>query len=1256
MTAKKIDLNGKWHLAWQEKQDFPDFENRPLENLIEINVPGDVHSALMDANIIGDPVHAGNENKTAWIGRQEWWFYRDFDLAVEDDVTEIKFDGLDLDADIWINNRHVASHQNAFCPLTVDITEFVKKKNSVAIRLLPHLAKLDELPDGKMLHQTFCENNLSMPPETARRRPWMRKAQYTFGWDWTQDLNTCGIWRNVTISLIKNYKLENVYVNMLSLNKERAELECQCECTSFETEASSADLNIKLFLKGSENAKAVFSEKVKIIPGTSKLTIRGTIEAPALWWPLNYGRQNLYEADFQLVKDQQRLARESLEFGLRTVKIEEGARRKEGAYRFRFFINDKAVFMKGANWVPADIIPARVSSAHRRHLLELARDAGINYLRVWGGGIYEDPEFYKLCDEFGIMVWQDFMFSCAEYPDFDNNFMDNVKMEIPAVIKELRNYPSIIAWCGNNEIDQQCNNDAFKNMRPHGQYYGQCIFHEIIPDFLNELDSSRPYLPSSAYSGSNDVPGEDFLKVDSGIFHGPLGGIDAPDFVNNMPSFINEMHLCGSPPSKRSLDCFMPENFRDWQNPIWQIHDFIPHDNQFCDSLLHEAIVNNFEMTFDEQSYYYKVLRSEMIKDKFEALRNSRWENSGVCMWMYNDAYPGATWSLVDYYGREKMAYYFLKRACSPVLASASYSGSDININLLNETAQERKGELLAEIMTFDGQILHRRKEQIKLSEYQGLAFFSIPGDLLNNIDKSTSFVIVSYRENNKSVSQNRFFMTSVKNLEIPDAEPEIQKNIINNKLESIIVSSANYIRNFSIETESADLSLHDNFFDIYPGQSREIKLQPPVPVNDLKINWENKNCDLHQMLKLAFEKKDIIAGTTCIFNVKIFNPAKTSKQYILKVAAPPCVKCEYSANSNFSVAAGESKIFPVKIFVPISAANQEKILAEIALSSDNKEHKVPLTLNIIHPLVLTISDGTLNINNMSENIVYNLETDIYWEDNNLRGICSDRIDISKLAPGSCIEHKLQLTEHVAPYSLKVYLKAAQLPLLTFSKWLDDFDYISLNNKTSYSDAYTSIMYIKNKKPELKNSNILLLNKDSEDKNINISGNPDAEILLSVNCNATTLFVDAIVENDECELISECEALHHRSCVEFGFSCNDSLAFEAVAGLTPDGPALKVRRLFNQAPPKEDANIDFFIVRKKYSQRKTGITYYSFAIPWNKIYKGYTPEINDKIMASFCFKPGKSSCISLFSGIQGLKDISRYGTFKISQCEMKDMQ
>lgn len=1245
MTLKKINLNGKWQLAWQKKEASADFDKRPLNDLIEVNIPGDVHLALMDAGIIGDPVQAGNENKTAWIGNQEWWFYRDFALPPHDGIVEIEFSGLDLDAEIWMNGQHVASHKNAFCPLKVDITGLFEEKNSIAVRLLPHLSNLDELPDGKMLHQTFCDNTLSMPSETARRRPWMRKAQCTFGWDWTQDLNTCGIWRDVTVCLVKDLKLENACISTLSINNNQAELECQCECTYLGEDEISADLNIEFFLNGEK--KALFREKVNIVPGTSRHSMKVSIENPALWWPLNHGVQNLYKANFQLAGEHDIIAEETVEFGVRTVEIEESARKKEGAYRFRFLINGRAVFMKGANWVPADIIPGRVSSGLRRHLLELAREAGVNYLRVWGGGIYEDPEFYRLCDEFGIMVWQDFMFSCAEYPDFDDDFMDNVRMEIPAIIKKLRNYPSIIAWCGNNEIDQQCNNDAFKNMRPHDQYYGQCIFYEIIPAFLKELDSSRPYLPSSACLGENDMDGEDFLNVDSGIFHGPLGEIGNPDFMENIPSFINEMHLCGSPPPRRSLDCFMPENLRDWHNPVWRLHDFIPHDNPFCDHLLHKSIVSDFEMTFDEQSYYYKVLRSEMIKDKFEALRNSGWENSGVCMWMYNDAYPGATWSVVDYYGRRKMAYYFLKRACAPVLVSAFYAGSDINIYLLNETEDAKQGELTAEIMTFDGKILYCRKEAIKLPEYQGREFFSISGDLLETVDKSRSFVLVTYRENNRLISQNRFFMTCIKNLEIPDAEPEIQKNIVDDKLESITVSSANYIRNFSLESEGVDLSLEDNFFDLFPCQNREISLQPPLPVDDLIINWENRNSGLHQMLKLTFEEKEVIAGTACVFNVKIFNSSVKPKQYRLKIVVPGCVKFDYDENKIFSLEPGDTAVVPVKIFVPVSAAKQKLISAGVTLISGDKKHTTPLTLKILYPLDLAISGNIFKISNMAENTIHKLEAGVCWEDSDVRGIRSERIIIPELCHGAYIDYRLPFTEHVLPYSLKIRLLAGQLPTLNFSKWLDNFDYSSLTAKRPFSASSTDILYIKSKHPELKKSNIMLLNKNSGDENISISGNPDAEILLSINCDASSLFVDAIVENDECEMIKKGEALHHGSCMEFGFSCEDSLAFEAVAGLTFNGPELKVRRLFNQAPPEENADVDFYIVREKKLRKENGVTYYSFRIPWSRIRKGYIPRENDKIRASFCFKSGRNSSISLFSGIQGLKDISRYGIFTI---------
>ncbi|MHC4871479.1 MAG: glycoside hydrolase family 2 protein, partial [Planctomycetota bacterium] len=555
----KIDLNGSWKLSWQKKKSGSIPENINPVNTVSVNVPGDIHLALLDAGIIKDPTLSDNVKELRWISDQEWWFVRDFDFNGDHKgEVELSFNGLDYQADVWLNGCHIGCHKNMFRPFKREVSGKLKQKNHLAVRLLPFLEDVSQLPDPDMLHNAKREHH-TMDTAVNRARPWMRKAQYVFGWNWTQDLSTCGIWQDVFLYLQEEVTLSDGAVFTKTADNERAELTFTCSAENHLNEAMCAALNVTLCSPEGER-ETCFEKEIILVPGRNILNETIDVGKPKLWWPAGYGEQNLYKAEYSISFTGKTAAESSVRFGIRTVEIKEPLRTDTEGWSFKFLINGRYIFIKGANWVPADACPARVTAEKRRALLEKAVAVNFNYLRVWGGGIYEPDDFYDVCDELGIMVWQDFMYSCAEYPDFDKEFYREAELEADYQIRRLRSHPSVICWCGNNEIEQQCGSSAFRTTRPEGRYYGEKIFKELIPELLSNLDPDRPYRHSSGISGIHD-PDETAMKYESGIIH-----IDVFDEIfrkgkKQIPSFLGEWYSAG-PPVMKSIEQFIPEQER----------------------------------------------------------------------------------------------------------------------------------------------------------------------------------------------------------------------------------------------------------------------------------------------------------------------------------------------------------------------------------------------------------------------------------------------------------------------------------------------------------------------------------------------------------------------------------------------------------------------------------------------------------------------------------------------------------------------
>ena len=398
-------------------------------------VPGDVHSTLIDRRIIEHPYFGHNDIKCRWIEQKEWWYRAQFDYEVHEgqgERHELIFEGLDTFATIFVNGLEVGTAENMHRIYVFDVTRVVRPgKNAIAVRFDPlHLHHQDKEP--------FQWSSYT------KERPWLRKAAMNFGWDWGPRMVTVGIWGSVRLERRRAAKLGSVFVQTLSAGKEEAALKVAVDTVAYHKLAQ-LTAEIKLFTReGEVAASAAISLK-----GGHEASAELAVKQPQLWWSHDLGEPYLYELEVQLFADGEQVDSYRKRCGIRTIELQ--LEDEAGKPAFAFLLNGVKLFAKGSNWIPADSFIGAVKDKRYTGLIELAVDSNMNMLRIWAGGIYEKDVFYEECDRLGVLVWQDFAFANALFPDFNRNFMDNVKQEAIDNVKRLRNHPSLALWCGNNE-------------------------------------------------------------------------------------------------------------------------------------------------------------------------------------------------------------------------------------------------------------------------------------------------------------------------------------------------------------------------------------------------------------------------------------------------------------------------------------------------------------------------------------------------------------------------------------------------------------------------------------------------------------------------------------------------------------------------------------------------------------------------------------------------------------------------------------
>ena len=820
----RVPLNSSWQ-----------FREATKDSWYPATVPGSVHTDLMKNRLIGDSFYRDNEQQQQWIGKKDWEYRSTFRVSQETlnhENLELVFDGLDTYAEVFLNDISVLKADNMFRTWRVNCAKQLKLGDNT-LRIYFRSPINEVLPlMAKMSYQLPASNE-----QGEKTSPHTRKAPYHFGWDWGPRLVTSGIWRAVSLEAWNQGRVADLHIVQNSVSQEKASI--TANITVDATEGGDAQLIIE-----DVGNKVVRARKdVKLSPGTNQFPIEFEILRPALWWPNGLGQHPVYNFKARLLIGRKLLDERSTKTGLRSLEVRQES--DQWGKSFAFVINGVPVFAKGANWIPADSFPSRITDEKHRWLLKSAADSNMNMLRVWGGGVYETDEFYNIADELGILIWQDFMFSCSMYPGTPE-FLANVRAEAEDNVKRLRNHPSIAIWSGNNEVEAAWMNWGWRQSLPASIWdVYQKIFDGVLKDVCATLDPGRLYWPSSPHGGLPD----DLNSAKSGDVHSwKVWHFAAPftDYQKEFPRFMSEYGF-QSFPQIETVESYTKPEEHDIQSPVMMAHQRHPRGNQ----LIKEYMLREYPEPKDFESFLYvsQVLQAEGIKVGAEHLRRIMPRNMGSLYWQLDDCWPVASWSSIDYYGRWKALQYYARHFYSPLLLSPHVEAENLNFYVVSDLVNPAKAVINVELRDLDGAQLTTLRKDVVVTPLQSKSYFEVPlKTLLQGRDAKNLMVYCELLVDGKVRSSNEYFFEPYKNLSMPVANISADVAPARNGFK-VTVTTDKLARAVYLSTRTEGF-FTENYFDLIPGKPVELLFQTTVKVPVEKFREQLKIRSLKDAFK----------------------------------------------------------------------------------------------------------------------------------------------------------------------------------------------------------------------------------------------------------------------------------------------------------------------------------------------------------------------------------------------------------------------
>ncbi len=789
-------------------------------------VPGVVHTDLLRANLIADPFYGDNEARLQWIGLTDWEYRTTFQVdssTLSHEHVDLVFEGLDTFAEVFLNQQSILRADNMFRSWRVAAKPFLKAgPNTLRIvfqsPITSMIPKVRALPYQLPSISTVNAGN----EENVATAPYTRKAAYQYGWDWGPRFVTIGIWKPVQLETWDALRISNFHLHQLKATKDLASLAAELEIES------SQPLTVTLTFRqddASGKLSTIATQTVQLETGSNSASTPMRIISPKLWYPAGYGPQNQYKFSATVRVGKDILATSELKTGLRSVEL----RRVPDAWgkSFTFVINGIPIFAKGANVIPFDSFPSRVTAEQHRQVLQAARDGNMNMVREWGGGIYESDDFYEICDELGLMVWQEFAFGGDMVPG-DLAFQENVRQEATQQVKRLRDHPSIVLWCGNNEVeggwDAWADRIAFRvsisplqSERVWQDYV--VLFHDIIKSVVAQYAEPVPYWPSSP--SANFEPSD--KSQDNGDMHywGVWHALEPIENYNmQKPRFMSEFGF-QSFPDMSTISTFSQPSDLAIDSVVMKSHQ----KNHGGNERILTYMLRDYPEPANFASFVYlsQVLQAEAIKVGAEHLRRNRPRVMGALYWQLNDCWPVASWSSIDYYGHWKALQYYARRFYNDLLISPFLHDGTVDVYVVSDKLQPLSGRIRLRVLNFDGKTLLEKVQDVQIAPQSSAVYLSASSqDLLGTASPDQTFLALDLSINGATVSHNLLFFDTMRNLDLP-SKPAIESHI--NKTGegySITLRSPVLARNVFLSFATGgdtSVQLSDNYFDLLPGE-----------------------------------------------------------------------------------------------------------------------------------------------------------------------------------------------------------------------------------------------------------------------------------------------------------------------------------------------------------------------------------------------------------------------------------------------------
>ncbi len=812
-----ILLNDGWEFKKLDAQE---------QEWLPAKVPGTVHTDLLKNGAIADPYYGCNEKELQWIGASDWIYRKSFkvdEALLSNEHILLVFEGLDTYAEVLLNGKSILVASNMFRRWEVDCKSLLLDgENLLEVKF-------------SSAENRFLADSAAYPyPIPGGRWVFARKAAYHFGWDWGPKFVTAGIWKPVYLKSWKNHLISDLHLFTSSVNNEKAELMLNL------TVSSAVDEKATLTITDRETGERYLKQYLQLSTITGEYAFWFAIEDPELWWCNGLGDAHLYQLEIELKTASGYLWTKNMDFGIRTLEVV----REEDEFGKSLYIrlNGKNVFAKGANIIPPHSFVTEVQYADYEKLVMLAVESNMNMLRVWGGGIYKEDDFYRLCDEHGIMVWQDFMFACAMYPG-DESFVENVKQEAIQQVRRLRNHTSLALWCGNNESDEGWHNWGWQkqyNMSAEDSaaiWEGyKKIFHQVLPGAITTHDPQRFYLSTSPVHGWGR---KESLSDGNAHYWGVWWGRQPFEiYLEKVPRFMSEYGF-QAPPALSTIRSFQPEEADTLYSPELRCHQKHPVGYESISIYLERERL--FPKTLEELIYFGQIVQAKGIRMAIDAHRRAKPRCMGTLYWQLNDCWPVTSWSGTDFHGNRKALQYAVREGYDDVLVSVVMKEDSGSVFLVSDRMAAVSGKFELTLKDFKGKQLwnYEKMTTIPANSSNELLSFSkttIPG----GFDPAKCFLTATFSDSLRTYQSN-FFFARYGDLTLPASSisPEINAKEGGFEVKLTADGFAAFVHLWITESHAV---FSNNFFHLLPGETISVQVESNLSPEEFTRQLKVKN------------------------------------------------------------------------------------------------------------------------------------------------------------------------------------------------------------------------------------------------------------------------------------------------------------------------------------------------------------------------------------------------------------------------------